>query len=95
MLPAPFAERCDAGMVVLLLLFAAPLYTHTLTSGSLVRFCLSGQMTQTRLESTAVISSLLPVTFYSFPSSRPSGLEEIDTARRWGGWGEGVKMFAL
>lgn len=29
MLPAPFAERCDGGMVVLPLLFAAPPSTHT------------------------------------------------------------------
>lgn len=30
MLLAPFAERCDGGMVVLLLLFAAPpLHKHT------------------------------------------------------------------
>lgn len=63
---------------------APPPYTHRLTSGSSLCFCLSGRVTRTRLESTAVISPLLPVTFYSLPPARPSGLEETDTARRWG-----------
>lgn len=54
------------------------------------RFCLSGRMTQTRLESTAVISPLLTVTFYSLPSSRPSrlgGNRHCSKVGWHGGWG--------
>lgn len=90
MLPAPFAQRgarWDGGSLPLLF---APPSNLKLTSGSLFRFCLSGRMARERLESTAVISPLLPVTFYSFPSSRPSSLEETDTAPRVGSRGARV-----
>lgn len=96
MLPAPFAERGARWVGGSPCFSLLPPYHSGLTSGSLFCFCLSGRMTRARLESTAVISPLLPVTFYSFPSSRPSRLEETDTARRWGSrGGEGVKIFTL
>lgn len=55
-------------------------------------------MTRTRLESTAVISPLLPVTFYSFPSYRSSRLAGGGDNRHrskvgWLGGGRGCENF--
>lgn len=53
--------------------------------------CLRRRMTQTQLESTAVILPVLPVTFYSSPLYRQSKLKKTDTAG--GGVGENFALW--